>query len=78
MDLAVAGGLALEEDVDEAALQVGPVRAVGQLEPGVLDGLPDAVGVERIAHDRVPDPVPATDPAGVADDDDLGLVELDT
>ena len=54
------------------------MRTVGQLETRVLDGAPDAVGVEGIAHDRVADAVATPDALGVADDHDLGLVELDT
>ena len=54
------------------------MRPLGQVEPGVLDGRPDAVGVEGIAHDRVADAVATADPLGVADHHDLRLVELDT
>src|SRR5690349_8316542 len=37
----------------------------------------DAVGVERVVHDRVADAVATADAGGVADHHDLGLVELD-
>ena len=52
-------------------------RPLGQVEAGVADRVPDAVGVERVLHHRVADPVAAADAAGVADHDDLRLVELD-
>src|SRR6266508_1984075 len=72
----VAGRLALEEHVDQPALQVAVVRPIGQLQPGVADRGPDAVGVQRIAHDAVPDAVPAADAARVAHHDDLRPVQL--
>src|SRR5204863_215705 len=65
------------ERVDQPAAQVGVVRAVGQVQPGVADRRPDPVGVEGVAHDAVADPVPAADPAGVAHHDDLRAVQLD-
>src|SRR5262249_19626694 len=73
----VAGRLALEEDVDQPAGEVAVVRALGQVEPGVTDGRPDAIGVERVAHHAVPDAVPAAQTAYVAHHDDLGPVQLD-
>ena len=74
---AVLAGLALEEHVDQAALQVARVRTLGQVQAGVADRRPDAVGVQGVLHHRVADAVAAADAAGVADDDDLRLVELD-
>ena len=53
------------------------MRPLGQVEPGGADRVPDTVGVEGVAHHRVPDPVAAADAAGVADHDHLGPVELD-
>src|SRR5579859_4994512 len=76
-NLAVLARLALEEDVHQPAAQVVRVRPVRQAEAGVLDGRPDPVGVQRVAHDRVPDPVPAADAAHVAGHDHLGAVEFD-
>ena len=77
VDGAIGRGLALEEDVDQPAVDVAGVGPLGQLEPGVLDRRPDAIGVEGVAHHRVPNPVAPTDALGIADHDDLRLVELD-
>src|SRR5690606_29146837 len=75
-DHAVLGGLALQEHVDETALDVRPVRALRQVDARVADGVPDAVGVERVLHHGVTGAVAAADAPDVADDDDLRLVEL--
>src|SRR3954452_2616326 len=45
-------GLALEEDVDQPAVEVRVVRALGELEAGVPDRVPDAVLVQRVVHHR--------------------------
>src|SRR5690349_21500609 len=64
-DLTVLGRLALEEDVDQAAVEVGGAGALGKVEAGRPDGLPDAVLVEGVLHDRVADPVAAADAGGI-------------
>ena len=58
---AVLRRLALEEDVDQPAVEVGGARALGQVEAGGADRVPDAVLVERVLHHRVADPVAAAD-----------------
>ena len=65
------------QQIAQAALEVAAVRALGEVEAGILDRRPDAVLVEGVVHHRVADAVAATDTAGIADDDDLRLVELD-
>src|SRR5262249_51153147 len=75
--LAVLARLALQEHVDEPSAEVSRVRPVGQVEAGVLDRRPDPVGGERVAHDRMPDPVPAADASGVAGHHDLRTIEFD-
>src|SRR6476620_6429419 len=74
MDGAVLADLTLEEHVDQAPVEVRPARALRQVEARAPDGLPDAVLVEGVLHDRVADAVAPADAAGVADDDDLRLV----
>src|SRR3954453_10865387 len=76
-DEAVLGCLALEENVDQPAVEVLGARALREVEPGGADRVPDAVGVERVLHHRVADPVAAADAGRVADHDHLGAVELD-
>src|SRR6266498_3347925 len=78
-DLTARVCLALEEHVDQAALQVPRMHAVLRQvsQAGVADGLPDAFEVERVAHDVVPYAVTPADAAHVADQHDLRLVQLD-
>ena len=74
---AVLARLALEEDVDQSVPQLPWMRTVGEIvEPGVAYRRPDAVGVESVAHDRVPDAVPPADASHVAHNDDLRAVQL--
>ena len=48
----------------------------GQLQPGIADGVVYAVDVERVAHDRMADPIAAAGPRFVAEQHDLRLREL--
>gem|GEM_PF-6441520 len=68
--------LALGEDVDHAAAEIGGAGAFGQAQTGGLDRRIDRVLVEGVAHDGVADPVAPTRRT-VAEHDDLGTVELD-
>ena len=77
-DGAVLRHLALEEDVDQSTVEVARPRSVGQFKAGIADCRPDALLVQGIAHHRVADAVAPAHAAGVADDDDLRPVELDT
>src|SRR5690606_14562335 len=73
---AVAGGLALEEDVDQPPTEVARVRALRQVQAGVADRGPDPVHIEGVLHHRVSDAVPPADAARVAHHHDLRAVEL--
>src|SRR5262245_41372614 len=69
-------GLALDEAVDQAALEIlraGPVR---ELEPGIAYGPIDAVDVERVLHDAMTDAVAAARARPVAHEHDLRLDQL--
>ena len=52
-------------------------RALRQIEPGIADRIVDAVDVERVLHDAVADTVTPAGAVAVAEQDDLGAVELD-
>ena len=69
--------LTLDEAVDETTLKVlrsGPFR---EIEAGAADALVYSVYVQRILHDAVTDPKAAPGAGTIAEQDDLGLVELD-
>ena len=49
-DLAVLAGLALEEHVDQPPVQVGRMRPLWQLQARLADRRPDAISIQRVAH----------------------------
>src|SRR6476469_1207598 len=59
--LTVLRRLALAEHIDQASVEVGGARTLRQVETGVGGRLPDTVGVQRVAHHRMADPVPTAD-----------------
>src|SRR6266851_4509205 len=65
--------LAFHEAIDDTALEVFRPRPFRQLDPGVANRIVDAVDIERIAHDRMADPVTAAGAGLVAEQDDLRL-----
>jgi Restriction endonuclease len=75
-DLAILTGLALQEHVDQPPVQIPRMRPLRQLQPGVPDRRPDPIGIQRVPHHRVPDPVPPADPAHVPGHDHLRPVQL--
>src|SRR5262245_31417866 len=50
-------GFALDEAVDQPAVEVLGARTRRQLEPSISDRLIDTVEIERIPHQRVPDTI---------------------
>src|SRR5260370_11774942 len=75
---APAVGLAFHEAIDEAPLEVFRPRPFRQLDPGVANGIVDAVDIKRVAHDRMANPIAATGGGLVAEQHDLPLGQFHT
>src|SRR5699024_7388714 len=73
---AVLTGFTFEEDVHQTVAQIRGMRPLRQLEARVADRIPNAVRVHGIVHHRMADAVVAAHATGIADDDDLGAVQL--
>ncbi len=71
-------GLALDEDVDDLAIEIVGIGAFGKVETRRTDRPVDTFPIKSVIHDVVTDVVAAAGAANVADDDRLGLVEFDT
>src|SRR5271166_1502559 len=71
-------GFAFHKTVDYAAVQIGGARTVRQFQAGIANGRINAVNVECVPHDAVPDPVSAAGACLVAQKNNLGTIELDS
>ena len=69
-------GLAFQETVHHPAAQVFGAGAFGKRQPGIADGVIDAVHMQRILHHRVADPVAPAGAGAVAEQDNLRPVQL--
>ncbi len=73
---APAVGLAFHEAIDDAALEVFLPRPLRQLDPGVANGIVDAIDIKRVAHDGMANPIAAAGAGLVAKQHDLRLGQL--
>ena len=71
-------GLALDEDVDDLAIEIVGIGAFRKVETCRTDRPVDTFPIKSVIHDVVTDVVAAASAANVADDDRLSLVEFDT
>ena len=69
--------LAFDEAIDDTAVEILGARPRRQIKACVADSVVDAVEIEGIAHQRMPDAVAAARPRLVAEQHDLRLGELD-